>query len=133
MENLIDKYNNLHYNFNENFSLIFFLGGLFILSNLFIIPNEIPKEITEILHSNENVRIERIISNGQCSPVDFFYDQQETEWLFLLQGKAIISFKNNEKITLNKGDNLFIPAHKKHRVEKTSTNPPCIWICVYYK
>lgn len=101
------------------------------MPNVFNIPKEIPEEITEILLNNKNVRIEKTISNGQCSPEHFWYDQDEDEFVFLLQGKAEILFENQEKITLNKGNYLLIPAHKKHRVEKTSTNPPCIWLCIF--
>ena len=34
-------------------------------------------------------------------------------------------------IKLTAGDYLFIPAHQKHRVEYTSSRPPCIWLAVH--
>ena len=32
---------------------------------------------------------------------------------------------------LHAGDHALIPAHTKHRVEYTSTHPPCIWLAVH--
>ncbi|MGA1199705.1 MAG: cupin, partial [Candidatus Latescibacterota bacterium] len=28
-------------------------------------------------------------------------------------------------------DHILIPAHKKHRVTHTSTDPPCIWLAIH--
>lgn len=42
--------------------------------------------------NNDSIRIERIISFGQQSPPDFWYDQDENEWIMLLKGKAKLEF-----------------------------------------
>ena len=34
------------------------------------------------------MRVERIVSSGHCSPEGFWYDQDEQEWVPLLQGAA---------------------------------------------
>jgi cupin 2 domain-containing protein len=91
------------------------------------------QEIFETLISNDNVIIERIISTGQTTPESEYYDQNYDEWVILLQGTAIISFEENKKTNLNTGDYLFIPSHKKHRVEYTSSTPACIWLAVHIK
>jgi len=49
----------------------------------------------------------------------------------LLQGEAVISYEDGS-IRLKAGDTVLIPAHKKHRVDFTSVEPPCVWICVFY-
>ncbi|MDK2940758.1 MAG: cupin 2 protein [Acetobacterium sp.] len=98
--------------------------------NIYKLPG-LPSDDEEvaILAQNDRVRIERIISTGQQSN---WYDQEETEYVILLEGRAQLSFEGNQTITLEKGDTLLIPPHQKHRVAYTSTDPPCIWLCVFY-
>lgn len=86
-------------------------------------------EVISVLAQNERVRIERIISTGQQSG---WYDQEESEYVILLEGRAQLAFEDGRTITLEKGDTLLIPPHQKHRVAHTSTEPPCIWLCVFY-
>lgn len=98
--------------------------------NIYEIPNfPIDEEVISILTENEKVRIEKIISTGQKSD---WYDQQETEFVILLDGRAELAFENDERIILEKGDTLLIQPHQKHRVTYTSADPPCIWLCVFY-
>ncbi|MCK6390610.1 MAG: cupin, partial [Azonexus sp.] len=40
------------------------------------------------LLSRPGVRIERIVSTGQSSPPGFWYNQDEGEWVMVLQGEA---------------------------------------------
>ena len=98
------------------------------------IPVEIPDEITDTLISSEKIKIERIISKGQRSAENFWYDQEEGEWVILLKGKAKLKFYDqSELVELSPGDYLNIPAHRKHRVEWTSSEESCVWITVYYR
>ena len=98
--------------------------------NIFDLPTlPIPEELATILAESPNVRIERIISTGQVSE---WYDQAETEFVALLQGNAVIEFENNKTVRLTKGDTLIIKPHERHRVSYTSSDPPCIWLCVFY-
>ena len=87
------------------------------------IPNS--EELVDILAEGKNVRIERIISCGQTSPERFWYDQNENEFVALLQGETVISYEDGS-IRLKAGDTVLIPAHKKHRVDFTSVEPPCV-------
>ena len=98
--------------------------------NIFCMP-ELPlsEELTTVLTESDNVRIERIISASQ---VTGWYDQDETEFVILLEGNAIIEYENNVTIALSKGDTLLIKPHVKHRVSYTSSEPTCIWLCVFY-
>ncbi len=104
-----------------------------ITGNLFEnIPQSIPDEIFETIVESNDVKIERIISKGQTSPKDFWYDQDKNEWVVVLQGKATLLFDNNELIELSAGDYINIPAHKKHRVEYTDPGKETIWLAVFY-
>ncbi|NTW23933.1 MAG: cupin domain-containing protein [Lentimicrobium sp.] len=89
-------------------------------------------EIFEIL-ADGSAKIERIISQGQISPENEWYDQEMDEWVVLLQGKSTILFKENIEFQLIAGDYLLIPAHQKHRVTYTSTSPSCIWLAIHGK
>ncbi|MCG9893023.1 MAG: cupin domain-containing protein [Thermosynechococcaceae cyanobacterium MS004] len=102
------------------------------LANLFALPSPLPAvEETEILAVGKGVRIERILSTGQTTPVGEWYDQEEDEWVTLLQGEAALRFTEGELYHLKSGDHLLIPAHCRHRVEYMSENPPCVWIAVH--
>jgi len=77
-----------------------------------------------------NVRVERIVSNGQSSPRDFWYDQPEKEWVLLLKGTAILQFEKNGTVSLKAGDYLLIASHIKHRVEAASSD--AVWLAVHF-
>lgn len=101
--------------------------------NIFKLPAELPaEELFETLWQNNNVTIERIISTGQQSPPDFWYRQEQDEWVILLQGEASLGYEDGGVVELGAGDYLYIPAGLAHRVEKTSQAPPCIWLAVHY-
>ena len=102
------------------------------MNNIFNLPSSLAdKELFESLVANDNILIERIISTGQTTPPGEWYDQDKDEWVILLQGEAILIYEDGSRIKLIVGDYLFIPAHQKHRVEYTSTSPPCIWLAVH--
>ena len=98
--------------------------------NVFNLPDlPLTDEVTNVLIENGMIRIERIISTGQTSD---WYDQNETEFVVLCDGNAELEFENGERIALARGDTLLIHPHQKHRVSHTSSQPPCIWLCVFY-
>ncbi|WP_258238328.1 cupin domain-containing protein [Arcobacter sp. CECT 8983] len=84
------------------------------------------------LLNHKNVRIERIVSNGQASPVNFWYEQDESEFVLLLKGEAVLEFENKE-IVLKEGAFINIPSKQKHRVKYTSKESTTIWLAVFYK
>ena len=100
--------------------------------NLFDLPDPLPdnEEFTELLRSKA-LRIEKIVSSGQTTPAGRWYDQDEDEWVALIQGEAVLEYENGEKLRLSAGDHILLPAHCRHRVAYTSTNPPCIWLAVF--
>ena len=104
-------------------------------NNIFKISHELPSrfEIFENIISNHEVTIERIISSGQKTPSNRWLHEDADEWVMLLQGTAEIRFIDETIIELVKGDYIIIPANTKHRVEHTSSDPPCIWLAVHGK
>ncbi len=101
-------------------------------SNLFSnLPGHLPDELFTTLLEAKNLRIERIVSHGHCSPEGFWYDQNQYEWVLVLQGAAQLTIEGETK-ELKPGDSLNIPAHKKHRVDWTTPDEPTIWLAVFY-
>lgn len=103
------------------------------MDNLFAsIPASLPQELVQTLLASPHVRIERIVSHGHASPEGFWYDQDEHEWVLLVQGAARLAFEGEVR-ALEPGDFVNIPAHMKHRVEWTSPGEATIWLAVFYK
>ena len=99
------------------------------------IPAELPEELVTILVLNQNVKIERIVSDGHTSAEDFWYDQEQNEWVLLMSGSAALSIEKDsgvERVELNSGDHLLIPAHQRHRVESTSNTEKTVWLAVFF-
>lgn len=96
------------------------------------IPQHLPEELIEVLSKKDSIKIERIISRGHSSPKNFWYNQEMDEFVILLSGSAIISFDTGESFNIKKGDYLIIPAHQKHRVEKTDSKIDSIWLAVHF-
>lgn len=97
--------------------------------------DEIPVDKSEEkffqIFQNDIIKIEKIVSNGQKSPQDFWYEQEKNEYILLLEGFAILEFEDFE-VELFKGDCLNIKAFQKHRVKFTSLDEPTIWFAVFY-
>ena len=83
------------------------------------------------IFKNETIKIEKIVSNGQISPENFWYEQEKSEFILLLEGFAILEFEDKQ-VELVKGDCLNIEAFQKHRVKFTSLEKPTIWFAVFY-
>ena len=91
------------------------------------------EELIETLAGGANVRIERIVSQGHSSDPDFWYDQDENEWVVLLSGKAILRFEgHSQPVDLEPGDWIEIPAGARHRVDWTDPDGPTVWLAVFY-
>ena len=83
------------------------------------------------LLQSDNVKIERIISRNHSSPLGFWYDQPENEWVMVVRGAAVVEFASGEIVEMSEGDYLFIPRHVRHRVARTSDMT--IWLAVHVK
>ncbi len=96
------------------------------------LPNAASEEITEVLLSSPNVRLERIVSRGQASPKDFWYDQSQAEWVMLLAGRARLAIEQDEhEHDLGPGDCPYLPAHCRHRVAWTDPAQDTVWLALF--
>ncbi len=95
------------------------------------VPTNLPAEIMQTLLQAGDVRVERIVSHGHSSPLDFWYDQAQHEWVLVLQGAARLQFEDRF-LELQSGDFVNIPAGAKHRVDWTTPDRPTIWLAVWY-
>ena len=99
------------------------------------VPEELPEELQETILRGKSFRIERIVSRGHASAAGAWYDQEESEFVILLRGSARISFDGPdgpESVDLRPGDYLDIPAHTRHRVEKTAPGEDTVWLAVHH-
>lgn len=96
------------------------------------LPDKSEHEFFEELLCHENIKIERIVSQGHTSPADGWYDQPENEWVVVLEGSGSILFESGNKVNLKKGDYLNIPAHTRHKVTWTDPHHPTIWLAIHY-
>lgn len=96
------------------------------------LPFSSADEIFESIVERDDIKIERIISEGQATSEGYWFDQDQHEFVLLLKGKAQLSFEDDQPVVLNPGDYIIIPAHKKHRVEWTSKIEKTIWLTVFY-
>jgi cupin 2 domain-containing protein len=102
------------------------------MPNLFKLPPLLPPtELCEPLATGKSTLIERIISRGQQTPPNTWFDQAQDEWVVLLQGEAELAYEDGTSLRLKPGDYVLIPAQLRHRVEYTSTDPACIWLAVH--
>ena len=90
------------------------------------------EQVTELL-TRKNVRIERIVSQGQCSAVDDWYDQSEDEWVMVIKGKARLELDDGQLIEMGPGDSIFLQAHQRHRVDWTTPDEPTLWLAVFFE
>ena len=103
-------------------------------TNLFDVDHgQLDSEIIEEIIAADSVRIERILSRGQASPTNDWYDQDENEWVVVLKGHGRLLFDDGTKRDLSAGDCVNIPAHRRHRVAWTDPDQPTIWLAVFYR
>ena len=104
------------------------LGNL--LANL---PSTAEGEVFEPLVSSQGLKIERIVSGGQASPPDHWYDQEQHEWVMVVSGRAGLEIAGRDGVVeLGPGDWIELPAHCRHRVAWTSEDEPTVWLAVHY-
>jgi cupin 2 domain-containing protein len=104
-----------------------------MLKNLFAeIPVDTSSEAFDDLLDAPGLRIERIVSHGQASPPGFWYEQDQDEWIIVLQGSATLQVEDRDTLVpLEPGDHYWIPAGLRHRVDRTAPDGPTIWLAVH--
>lgn len=87
-------------------------------------------EAFSILSHIGQCKVERIVSDGQSSAEGFWYDQNEDEWVMVLEGETDLEWEYPHRIrTLHPMDWVFLPAHERHRVARTL--PRTIWLAIW--
>lgn len=104
------------------------------VANIFTgIPDQLKNEAFEDLLKADSIRIERILSQGHSSPEAGWYDQDENEWVMVLEGSGEITFENGKVVLLSKGDYLNIPSHSRHKVSWTDPDKLTVWLAIFYR
>ncbi len=104
-----------------------------VQSLLAAVPSNLPEEQLSTLLQTENFRLVRIVSTGQATPEGEWYDQDENEWVLVLQGSAEIRFEDSDVTkSLSPGEYVQIPAHVRHRVGWTDPDQPTVWLALHY-
>ncbi|MDE2405366.1 MAG: cupin domain-containing protein [Sphingomonadales bacterium] len=89
------------------------------------------ERFTQLL-ARPGLRIERIVTRGQTTPVDQPYDQPHDEWVLLLAGAARLWLEGDGEVTLAPGDHLLIPAGVRHRVTWTPADRDTVWLALHF-
>lgn len=96
------------------------------------LPAALPDEAEDGLVQGRNFRLARIVSRGQASPEDFWYDQQEAEWVMLVSGRARLAVEGEpEDRELGPGDCVYLPAGCRHQVLETAAHAPTVWLALF--
>ncbi|MBM5801352.1 MAG: Nif11 domain/cupin domain-containing protein [Cyanobacteria bacterium K_DeepCast_35m_m2_023] len=92
------------------------------------------EEQTAIVLETSSWRLLRIHSNQAASADGCWDDQDEHEWVLLLQGSALLQFDDEpEARALSRGDQLLIPAHRRHRLLATDPDPGTVWLALFWR
>jgi cupin 2 domain-containing protein len=85
-----------------------------------------------MLHSLETGNLfQRVFEKGCPSSSLPPRDSKNDEWVVLLQGRATLTYDPGATVTMGPGDYRLMPAHVRHRVDFTTSDPPCIWLAIH--
>lgn len=96
------------------------------------LPDAAQGEVFEALVTAGDVLVERIVSQGQASAPDFWYEQARAEWVLLVQGAARLQWEDGSEAALQPGDHVLIAAGRRHRVAWTDPSGPTVWLAVNF-
>ena len=92
------------------------------------------EELVDILMERPGLRMERIVSTGQVTAEDQWYDQAWDEFVVVVSGAARVRIEGEaDDRAMQAGDWIVLPAHCRHRVTWTQSTPPTVWFAVHYK
>lgn len=104
------------------------MNSLFSLAGVLNAPS-VDEFFENLLQGHGRIRVARVVSHGHTSPERGWYNQEQDEWVVVIEGNAKLFFKNGEEISLDKGEHLLIPKYRKHKVIYSSS--PCIWLAIF--
>lgn len=91
-------------------------------------------EQVDVLLDTPAFRLERIVSIAHTTTPGEWFDQDRDEWVVLLSGSAWLRFEDEPAPrALSPGDVVEIPAHRRHRVERTDPREPTVWLALHYR
>jgi cupin 2 domain-containing protein len=97
------------------------------------LPAALPEELVTVLAGAAGgVRVERIVSFGQASPPGYWYDQEEREFVLVVEGAARLQLEGGELVVMGPGDWIVLDAHQRHRVAWTDPDATTIWLAVFW-
>ncbi len=100
--------------------------------NLRVPPvDAVDREVSAVFVEGAGARVEHIVSHGQASPTGFWYDQDEDEFVLVLEGAAELEVEGEGIVRLGVGDWLDLPAHLRHRVAWTHPDRHTVWLAVF--
>jgi cupin 2 domain-containing protein len=89
-------------------------------------------EVFDVLAEGESARVERIVSTGQVTPEGEWYDQVWDEFVLVVSGAARLRIESEKgDRSLEPGDWLLLPAHCRHRVTWSQSDPPTVWLALH--
>lgn len=88
-------------------------------------------EVFTDLLAEAGARVERIVSRGAASPPGFWYEQDWTEFVLVLEGAAALGFPDGSEQRLGPGDWAVLPAGCRHRVAWTDPACDTVWLAVH--
>lgn len=111
------------------------IGGCLMTDNIFNqLPDATHAEAIETLCDAPGGYVERIVTCGQPTPPGEWYEQATDEWVLLLQGAARLRFEDEpQDRQLKRGDHLWIPAGRRHRVTWAAQDEVTLWLAVHFR
>jgi len=98
------------------------------------LPRGAAEEIFSCLFKHKDLKIERIVSQGQSTPSGEWLVQQGLEWVMVVKGNARLLLSGEKKARLlRQGDYMLIPSGRRHRVIWTDTKKKTVWLAVHYR
>jgi cupin 2 domain-containing protein len=98
-----------------------------------VVQPTIEEQFTELARGC-SFRCERIVSHGHVTSPGEWFDQPDDEWVVLLTGSATLAIEGEATFReLHPGDWLLLPAHRRHRVERTDATQPTIWLAIHFQ
>jgi len=94
-------------------------------------PGSSGEETCATLLRHPSFTLEHLVSHAASSPDGFWYDSERAEWVLLLRGEADLRFESGETLEITAGHSLIIPAHCRHRIDRTS--PDALWLTLHYQ
>jgi len=81
-----------------------------------------------------HIKIERIVSTGQATAAGEWLAQERAEWVLLVSGSAALRFEGETGLhEMQPGDFVLIPPLRRHRVERTASDMPSLWLAVHFE